>query len=113
MNKNCTSNRVPDLNENKVINEIDFFRGKKEECQNNSLLRQLFHTTTFKPLNTGNPNNKYTKCANEDSFKYPKVSTEVSNLNGQAENLTHTTNCFSVFFSGESPIDAIKKNASE
>ena len=114
MNKSCISNRLPDFNENKVSNEIDFFKKKhflKEEYQHNCLMRQLLHTTTSKPLNAGNPN-KYTKCVNEDSFKYPKIPTEVSNLNGQAKNLTHTTNCFSVFFSDEIPTYAMKKDAS-
>ena len=67
-----------------------------KECQNNNfiinvLLKQLSHTTTNKPLKTGNPV-KSTKTVHEDNYKYTKKRAKAST------NWCSTGNRFSVLF---------------
>ena len=62
----------------------------------NVLLKQLFHTTTNKPLNTGNPV-KSTKTVHEDNYKYPEKRAKAS------INWSSTTNRFSVLSPDEKP----------
>ena len=74
--KNVTCSKIPDLTENKLSNNIGLLEKQiiflKEECQNknliiNILFEKLFHTTTSKSLNTGNPD-KSTKTVPDASL---------------------------------------------
>ena len=86
--KSVTCSKVPDLTESKLGNNIDFLENQinflKEERQNknliiNILLEQLFHRTTSKSLNTGNPDMS-TKTVPDDCYEYPKKPAKTSKL---------------------------------
>ena len=88
----------------------------KEECQNKNLiisilLEQLFHTTTSKPINTGNPG-KSTKTVPDDWYEYPKKPAKVSKLKDQHETSIETNNHFSVLSPDENPTDWMGKDSS-
>ena len=102
--KNVMCSKIPDLTENKISNNINIFEKQinflKEECHNknlviNILLEQLFHTTTSKSLNTGNPD-KSTKTVPDDCYEYPKKPTKTSKLKDQRKTSIETTNRYSV-----------------
>ena len=102
--KNVMCSKIPDLTENKLSNDINIFEKQinfsKEECHNknlviNILLEHLFHTTTSKSLNTGNPD-KSTKTVPDDCYEYPKKPTKTSKLKDQRKTSTETTNRYSV-----------------
>ena len=70
----------------------------KEECQNknliiNILLERLFHTSTSKSLNTGNPD-KSAKAVPDDCYEYPKKAAKTSKLKDQHKISIKTTNRF-------------------
>ena len=100
--KNVTRSKFPDLIKNKISNNIALLEKQinflKEECQNknliiNTLLEQLFHTTTSKPLNTGIPD-KSTKTVPDDCYEYPKKPAKASKLKDQRETSIETTIVF-------------------
>ena len=119
--KNVTRSKIPDLTENKLSNNINLLEKQidflKEECQNknlmiNILLEQLFHITTSKPLNTGNPD-KSTKTVPDDCYEYPKKKpTKASKLKGQRKTSVETTNRFSVLSPDENPTDSMEMDSS-
>ena len=117
-----------DLTKNRVSNKTDLYQTEldflKEKCQNknliinillklitNILLKQLFHTGTSKPLNTGDPDNP-TKTVNENNYKCMKRAAKASNLSEHIKNLIHTTNRFSVLSHEKSATDAMHKDTS-
>ena len=78
----------------------------------NILLEQLFHITTSKPLNTGNPD-KSTKTVPDDCYEYPKKTpTKASKLKGQRKTSVETTNRFSVLSPDENPTDSMEMDSS-
>ena len=88
----------------------------KEECQNknliiNILLERLFHTTTSKSLNTGNPD-KSAKAVPDDCYEYPKKAAKTSKLKDQHKISIKTTNRFFVLLPDESPTGSIGKDTS-
>ena len=88
----------------------------KEECQNKKLiidilLEQLFHTTTSKSLNTGNPD-KSTKTVPDDCYEYPKKLGKTSKLKDQRKTSIKTTNRFSVLSPDENPTGSMGKGSS-
>ena len=86
--KNVTCSKIPGLTENKLSNNTGLLEKQiiflKEECQNknliiNILFKKLFHTTTSKSLNTGNPD-KSTKTVPDNCYEYPKKPAKTSKL---------------------------------
>ena len=86
----------------------------KEEFQNknliiNILLERLFHTTTSKSLNTGNPN-KSAKAVPDDCYEYLKKAAKTSKLKDQHKISIKTTNRFFVLLPDENPTGSMRKN---
>ena len=118
--KSVTRSEIPELTENKISNNIDLLEKQinflKEECQNknliiNILLEQLFHITTSKPQDTGNPN-KTTKSVPNDCCEYSKKPTKASKLKDQRKTSIETNNCFFILSPDENPTDSMGKDSS-
>ena len=120
--KNITCRKIPDLTEKKLSNNIGLLENQinflNEECQNkndiiNIILEQLFHTTTSKSLNTGNPD-KSTKSVPNDYYEYPIKPAKTSTLKDQCKPSTsvETTNRFSVLSPDDNPSDSMRKDSS-
>ena len=73
----------------------------------NTLLEELFHTTTSKSLNTGHPD-KSTKTVTNDCYEYPKKPTKTSTLKDQRKTSIETANRFSVLSPDEDPTENLK-----
>ena len=77
----------------------------------NILLAQLFHTTTSKSLNTGNPD-KSTKTVPDNCYEDPEKTARTSKLKDQRNTLIETTYCFSVLSPDEKPTESMEKDSS-
>ena len=74
-------------------------------------MKQLFHTTTSKPLNAANPE-KSTRIIHEDSYEYPEKPAKASKSKDRRKTSIDTTNHFPLLSPDENPTDTVRKDSS-